>query len=53
MIAPRSLKFIDESDQAEHMPGMLLEAGVTEHLITASEDVSASLYAFVNSCRSI
>lgn len=42
MIAPRSLKFIDASDQAEHVPGTLLEAGVTEHLITASEDVSAS-----------
>lgn len=35
------------------LSGMLLEAGVTEGLVAASEDVSALLYAFVNSCRYI
>lgn len=44
--APRTVKFTDESDQAERMPGMLLEAGGPEGLTAASEDVSASsLYA--------
>lgn len=46
--ASRTLRFTDESDQAERMPGMLLEAGREggpEGLTAASEDVSASLYA--------
>lgn len=35
------------------MPGMVWETEVTEALIAASDDVSASLYASVNSCHYI